>query len=282
MTVESPTGGRSSAADTAVANHAEAGRVLSAPVLVAKDLTVTYGDGFTALDRFTLDVRPGEVVALLGHSGSGKSTFMKAVTGMAPASAAQLTVDGQDVLAAAGAELRQLRSKVGYVFQHFNLVPQLSALTNVLTGGLHSAGPANALGLFPRRQRERALELLDRVGLADKARQRADSLSGGQQQRVAIARALMQNPRIILADEPVASLDPRLAGSVLALMRRIAREDGIPVVVSLHVVALAQRYADRFVALDGGRMIHAGSVTTLNRSMVADIYGQEGAPDEDH
>lgn len=258
------------------------GMHLPAPVLVAKDLRVTYPNGFTALERFTLDVRPGEVVALLGHSGSGKSTFMKAATGMAPASAAQLSIDGQDVLGASGAELRRLRSKVGYVFQHFNLVPQLSALTNVLTGGLHDAGPANALGIFPRRQRERALELLDRVGLADKARQRADSLSGGQQQRVAIARALMQEPRIILADEPVASLDPRLAGSVLRLMRRIAREDGIPVVVSLHVVDLAVRYADRFVALEAGQVRHTGSVEALTPDMVTDIYGQENEDDEEH
>ena len=255
---------------------------LATPIVVAKDLRVTYPNGFTALESFTLDVRPGEVVALLGHSGSGKSTFMKAATGMAPASATQLTIDGQDVIGASGAELRRLRSKVGYVFQHFNLVPQLSALTNVLTGGLHHAGPANALGIFPRRQRERALELLDRVGLADKARQRADSLSGGQQQRVAIARALMQEPRIILADEPVASLDPRLAGSVLRLMRRIAREDSIPVVVSLHVVDLAVRYADRFVALEAGQVRHTGSVEALTPEMVTDIYGQESEDDEEH
>lgn len=265
---------------------------LARPVLVAKDLSVTYNDGFTALDGFTLDVRAGEVVALLGHSGSGKSTLMKAVTGMAPATATQLTVAGQDVLAAKGTELRSLRSRVGYVFQHFNLVPQLSALTNVLTGGLHEAGALNRIGLFSHRQRTRALELLDRVGLADKAGQRADSLSGGQQQRVAIARALMQSPRIILADEPVASLDPRLAGSVLGLMRSIAREDGIPVVVSLHVVELARRYADRFVALDSGRIVHSGAIDTLTPAMIGDIYsqedlhgqdsGQEGAPGANH
>jgi phosphonate transport system ATP-binding protein len=254
---------------------------LARPVLVVKDLSVTYNDGFTALDRFTLDVRAGEVVALLGHSGSGKSTLMKAITGMAPATATQLTVAGQDVLAAKGAQLRSVRSRVGYVFQHFNLVPQLSALTNVLTGGLHEAGALNRIGLFSHRQRTRALELLDRVGLADKAGQRADSLSGGQQQRVAIARALMQSPQIILADEPVASLDPRLAGSVLGLMRSIAREDGIPVVVSLHVVELARRYADRFVALDSGRTVHSGAIDTLTPAMIGDIYGQEDLHDQD-
>lgn len=248
---------------------------LEPAVLTAKELTVTYENGFTALKGFTLDVRPGEIVSLLGHSGSGKSTFMKAVTGMAPATATQLSVAGTEVIGAGGAELRAVRSNIGYVFQHFNLVPRLSALTNVLTGGLHAAGPLNRLGLFPRAQRVRALELLDRVGLADKANNRADSLSGGQQQRVAIARALMQDPKIILADEPVASLDPRLAGSVLSLMRQIAHEDGIPVVVSLHVVELARRYTDRFVALDAGTATHRGSIAELNDHMVSSIYGED-------
>ncbi|RII42033.1 phosphonate ABC transporter ATP-binding protein [Galactobacter valiniphilus] len=254
------------------------GQRLDSPVLVAKDLSVTYKNGHTALSDFTLDVRPGEVVALLGHSGSGKSTLMKAVTGLAPATATQLSVDGTDIPGANAATLRAVRASTGYVFQHFNLVPQLSALTNVLTGGLHSAGPLSRAGLFSRAQREQALALLARVGLADKASARADSLSGGQQQRVAIARALMQGPSLVLADEPVASLDPRLAGSVLSLLRKIAHEDGIPVIVSLHVVDLARRYADRFVALDAGRITHAGPVASLTEDMVADIYG---SPEDD-
>ncbi|GHD00231.1 phosphonate ABC transporter ATP-binding protein [Zhihengliuella salsuginis] len=244
-------------------------------VLVAKNVSVTYEDGHTALKDLTLDVRPGEVVALLGHSGSGKSTFMKAATGLAPVSATQLTVGGIDLTTASGRTLRTVRSRVGYVFQHFNLVPQLSALTNVLTGGLHDAGALGTAGLFPRAQRERALALLERVGLADKAKQRADSLSGGQQQRVAIARALMQRPQLILADEPVASLDPRLAGSVLSLLRQIAHEDGIPVVVSLHVVELARRYADRFVALDAGRATVRGGADDLTDDAVSSIYGPD-------
>ncbi|MBG6085108.1 phosphonate ABC transporter ATP-binding protein [Zhihengliuella flava] len=248
---------------------------LAPAVLAAKDVSVTYEDGHQALSDFTLDVRPGEVVALLGHSGSGKSTFMKAATGLAPVTATQLTVAGIDLTRASGRELRAARAQIGFVFQHFNLVPQLSALTNVLTGGLHDAGALGSLGLFPRAHRERALSLLERVGLADKAKQRADSLSGGQQQRVAIARALMQRPQLILADEPVASLDPRLAGSVLSLLREIATEDGIPVVVSLHVVELARRYADRFIALDGGRITRRGAADSLTDAAVADIYGPD-------
>lgn len=247
------------------------------PVLVAKDVSVVYDNGFQALDGFTLDVRPGEVVALLGHSGSGKSTFMKAATGFAPATATQLTIDGVDVTTTTGADLREVRSRVGYIFQHFNLVPQLSALTNVLSGGLHKGGLLNTVGVFRREQRERALALLERVGLADKASERADSLSGGQQQRVAIARALMQQPRLLLADEPVASLDPRLAGSVLSLLRAIAEEDGIPVIVSLHAMHLARSYTDRFVALDDGQSSYTGSSTNLTNEMITKIYGQEGS-----
>jgi len=161
------------------------------------------------------------------------------------------------------------------VFQHFNLVPRLSALTNVLTGGLHNAGPINILGTFSAAQRTQALELLDRVGLAHKAKQPCRSLSGGEQQRVAIARALMQRPRLILADEPVASLDPRLAGNILGLLRDIAREEQIPVIVSLHVVGLARRYADRVLGLHSGEVVFTGTAAHITEKEVQQIYGTD-------
>jgi phosphonate transport system ATP-binding protein len=236
---------------------------------------VHYGP-VRALDGVDFEVHAGEVVALLGHSGSGKSTLMKALTQMAPATADLLRIGDTDVLAQRGKDLRALRSRVGNIFQHFNLVPNVSALTNVLTGGLHRAGPINHLGLFRRQQRERALTLLEWVGLQDQARQQTRTLSGGQQQRVAIARALMQEPEVILADEPVASLDPRLAGSVLSLLRRIAEERHIPVVVSLHVVELAQRYADRVIGLHSGVVVHESPARDLDREAVARIYGEGG------
>ncbi len=247
----------------------------TAPAVVrARNLRVVYGEQ-VALGNVDLDVHPGEVVALLGHSGSGKSTLMKTLTGIAPFTADTLTVAGREVAKQNPAGLRGLRSDVGYVFQHFNLVPRLSALTNVLTGGLHSAGPVNILGTFSRAQRTQALDLLDRVGLAHKSRQRCRDLSGGEQQRVAIARALMQQPRLILADEPVASLDPRLAGNILGLLRDIAREEQIPVIVSLHVVGLARRYADRVLGLHSGELVFAGPAANLTEKEVHQIYGTD-------
>ena len=249
------------------------------PVVVARGLRVHYGE-VRALDGVDFHAARGEVVALLGHSGSGKSTLMKAMTQMAPATAEELRIGETDVLNQRGRELRQLRARVGNIFQHFNLVPNLSALSNVLTGGLYGAGPSNLVGLFPRRQRARALELLDWVGLEDKARQQTRTLSGGQQQRVAIARALMQEPELMLADEPVASLDPRLAGSVLALLRRIAKERDIPVIVSLHVVDLARRHADRVIGLHSGLVVYEGPADEVDDDVVVAIYGEGGEFDD--
>lgn len=244
------------------------------PTVVGRRVRVQYGEQ-VALNSVDLDVRPGEVVALLGHSGSGKSTLMKALTGITPFTADALDVAGRDVLRQTPAGLRELRADVGHVFQHFNLVPRLSALTNVLTGGLHNSGPINILGTFGSAQRAQALDLLDRVGLAHKAKQQCRSLSGGEQQRVAIARALMQQPRLILADEPVASLDPRLAGNILGLLRDIARQEQIPVIVSLHVVGLARRYADRVLGLHSGEVVFAGPAAHITEKEVHRIYGTD-------
>ncbi|UVJ40551.1 phosphonate ABC transporter ATP-binding protein [Arthrobacter sp. CJ23] len=245
-----------------------------APTVRARKLRVQYGQQI-ALNSVDLDAYPGEVVALLGHSGSGKSTLMKTLTGIAPFTADTLEVAGREVSTQTAGGLRELRSDVGHVFQHFNLVPRLTALTNVLTGGLHSAGPINMLGTFSGTQRAKALELLDRVGLAHKAKQPCRSLSGGEQQRVAIARALMQQPRLILADEPVASLDPRLAGNILGLLRDIAREEQIPVIVSLHVVGLARRYADRVLGLHSGEIVFSGPAANITEEEVHQIYGTD-------
>ena len=244
------------------------------PVVVGRRLRVEYGSQ-AALNDVDLTVFPGEVLALLGHSGSGKSTLMKTLTDITRFTADALDVAGRDVARQSPAGLRELRSDVGHVFQHFNLVPRLSALTNVLTGGLHNAGPINLLGTFSSAQRGQALDLLDRVGLVHKAKQPCRSLSGGEQQRVAIARALMQRPRLILADEPVASLDPRLAGNILGLLRDIAREEQIPVIVSLHVVGLARRYADRVLGLHSGEVVFSGPAAHITEKEVQQIYGTD-------
>lgn len=259
---------------TPAAGLTQEGPTAAAPTVVGRRLRVEYGEQ-VALNNVDLTVYPGEVVALLGHSGSGKSTLMKTLTGITPFTADALDVAGRDVSKQPPAGLRELRSDVGHVFQHFNLVPRLSALTNVLTGGLHTAGAINILGTFSSAQRTQALDLLDRVGLAHKAKQQCRSLSGGEQQRVAIARALMQRPRLILADEPVASLDPRLAGNILGLLREIAREEQIPVIVSLHVVGLARRYADRVLGLHSGEVVFSGPAAHITEKEVHQIYGTD-------
>lgn len=247
--------------------------IVSPPVVAGRNIRVTFGDNI-ALDGVDLTVRPGEVVGLLGHSGSGKSTLMKTLTRLTDFTADELTVAGRDVAQQNGSDLRSLRSDVGYVFQHFNLVPRLSALTNVLTGGLYDAGAVNLIGGFGRTQRVEALELLRRVGLEGKASQQSRTLSGGEQQRVAIARTLMQHPKLILADEPVASLDPRLAGTILTLLREIARERQVPVIVSLHVVGLARKYTDRVIGLRDGRTVFNSRAEELNEEAVSTIYGE--------
>jgi len=251
------------------------------PLVTVRDLRVAYEDGDTVLEGVDLDLFPGEMVALLGASGSGKSTLMRSLTGFAPISGGSVRVAGHDVTNLARGELRTLRSEVGQVFQQFNLIPRLSVLTNVLTGGLHGAGAINLIGGFSSADRRRAIELLDRVGIAHKAGVPARSLSGGQQQRVAIARALMQRPRAILADEPVASLDPKLADSVLGLLREIAAEDGIPVLVSLHVLPLALAHSDRIVGLRNGEMIVSAPTSELDAERLAPLYREEH-DDDDH
>lgn len=262
------------------ASTAELCQVL--PVMTVRGLQVAYGQT-SVLDGIDLDLFPGEVVALLGASGSGKSTLMRSLTGFAPIAAGTVRVAGHDVTNLARGELRTLRSEVGQVFQQFNLIPRLSVMTNVLTGALHDAGPINVAGGFLTVHRRRALELLDRVGIAHKAAVPARSLSGGQQQRVAIARALMQQPKVILADEPVAYLDPTLAGSVLALLREIARQDGIPVLVSLHVLPLALAHSDRIVGLRQGKVLVSGITSQLDTAVLQTLYDDEHhGDDHDH
>ena len=252
----------------------------SSPPVAVRDLRVSYGST-PVLTGVDLDVHAGEIVALLGASGSGKSTLMKSLTGFAPITGGTVQVAGHDVARARGGDLRRLRSEVGQVFQQFNLIPRLSVLTNVLTGALHAAGPLNLVGGFTSAHRMRALELLDRVGIADKAALPARSLSGGQQQRVAIARALMQRPRLILADEPVASLDPRLADSVLGLLREIARDDGIPVLVSLHVLSHALAHSDRVVGLRHGRVMVSAPTAGLDAAALETLYDDGNHHDDD-
>ena len=245
-------------------------RNTTAPALRLDRLVKRFGDT-TAVDHVSLAVETGEVVALLGPSGSGKSTIFRCISRLARPDEGAVLIGGERIDLLEGRSLRTQRRAIGLIFQQFNLIGRLSAIDNVLAGRLGSVGAWRAvLRAFSADDRQLALAALDRVGLLEKAYQRADSLSGGQQQRVAIARVVAQQSRLILADEPVASLDPIAAKNVLTLLREIARERGIAVLCSLHQTDLARRFADRIIAMKAGRIVLDGAV--VGDEEIAAIY----------
>jgi phosphonate transport system ATP-binding protein len=244
--------------------------------LVIEHLTKVYPNGVRALDDMSLEVQDGEFVSIVGLSGAGKSTLLRCINRLVEPTAGRVVLDGVDITAASGAELRRLRCRIGIIFQQFNLVNRSSVLTNVLTGCLGTTSPVQSLvGRFESEDYERAFANLERVGILDKSYQRADTLSGGQQQRVGIARALMQEPRIILADEPVASLDPATSHSVMKYLEQVNREDGIIVLCNLHFLSLARRYATRVIALKDGRLVFDGLPKEIGPERFRQIYGEE-------
>ena len=243
-------------------------------VVKLSNVTKRFGTT-TALNGASIEVERGEIVVLLGLSGSGKSTLLRHVDGLEQPTDGTIEVLGQNVPGLSGRPLRTLRSKVGFIFQQFELVPTLTVVENVLTGALATLrGPRLGLWSYGRANKLAALGHLDRVGLLDRAYQRADTLSGGQQQRVAIARALMQNPEILLADEPVASLDPESSDQVMALFREIALDRGLTVLCSLHQVDLALSWADRIVGLRHGEVVLDTPAVGLTKAQVMEIYGR--------
>jgi phosphonate transport system ATP-binding protein len=226
-----------------------------------------------ALDNVSLEVSAGQMVALLGLSGSGKSTLLRTINGLHRPTSGEIRVLGTDVAAARRSELRMLRRQVGFVFQQFELVGRLTALENVLSGALGRVrGPRLGTMSYPLALRKEALARLERVGLADRAFQRAGTLSGGQQQRVAIARAMMQQPQILLADEPVASLDPETSDQVMDLMFSICQEQNITVVVCLHQVDLAMKWAERIIGLREGKLVLDVKSAAVDKTQVMDTY----------
>ncbi len=251
----------------------------SDPVLSIRAASKTFGSR-RALDQVSLDVARGEMIALIGPSGSGKSTLLRSIDGL------QTIDDGDGTIGAFGGpvqargkvsgEVRQARIRIGFIAQQFNLVGRLSLFSNVALGSLGRIPFVRGLfGWWPRETREAAMAALARVGVADYAAQRANTLSGGQQQRGAIARALVQKAKIILADEPVASLDPVSARKVMEILRDLNQSDGLTVVVTLHQVDYALRYCDRVVALKAGRKVYDGPASGLKREKLIDIYGPE-------
>src|SRR5262245_43610239 len=246
--------------------------LLPSAVVRVRGACVTYPNGHDALHAVDLHVEAGEFLVLLGPSGAGKSTLLRSLNGLVPLSAGQAEADDIGLLAGAAA-LRAFRKRTGMVFQQHQLIGRLSALANVLTGRLGYHGALRTLLPMPRADKLIALESLDRVGVLEYALRRVDQLSVGQQQRVGIARALAQRPRLMLADEPVASLDPATAMRVLALIHDVCKADGIAAVVSLHQVALARRFADRVIALAGGRVLFDGPPGLLDEAALARLYG---------
>jgi phosphonate transport system ATP-binding protein len=226
---------------------------MNPPLFEVRALSVTYGNGVIALKPTTFEIRPGEFVAVLGKSGAGKSTLLRAMNGLVPATQGEIMIQGGRV-APDQRSLRALRRRVAMVFQQHQLIGRCSALTNVLTGRLSAYPSIRTLFPLPRVDHEIALQSLERVGLLQEALRRCDQLSGGQQQRVGIARAIAQEPQLLLADEPVASLDPATAAEVLTLIKGICESSGISAVVSLHQVDLARRFGTRILGMSGGQL----------------------------
>ena len=243
------------------------------------NLTKVYDTGTRALEDVSFEVQDGEFMAVIGLSGSGKSTLLRCINRLVEPTSGEVWLGDLNITAARRSDLRDIRRQIGMVFQQFNLVKRSSVMTNVLSGRLGYTSPWSSLvNRFSREDRALAMQALERVGIADKGRDRADELSGGQQQRVGVARALMQSPKMILADEPVASLDPVLAHSILGYLEQLNKQDGITVLCSLHYLDLVQRYATQVIGLRDGRVVFRGdnaAIRALDDRRFKEIYGEE-------
>lgn len=242
-------------------------------MLEVRGLRVVYPNGFEALKSVSLSVDDGEIVAIIGRSGAGKSTLLRCVNGLQRITAGAIFLDGIDVAHVDSTALRDLRRKIGFIWQEYNVVERLSVIENVLTGRLGHSEPIRSLfHYFDRRHRAIAVRSLERVNLLHRATQRADRLSGGEKQRVAIARALAQEPRIILADEPVASLDIELSWQVMNDLVAVARDEGVPTLISIHQVDLARAFADRIIGIAQGVVVFDGPPSDLDEHMLDRVY----------
>jgi phosphonate transport system ATP-binding protein len=249
-------------------------------MLKVKGLTKAFGP-LLAVNDVSFEVPTGQMLGIIGRSGAGKSTLLRLINRLAEPTAGVVHYGATEVTALSGRRLRLWRRQCAMIFQQFNLVPRLDVLTNVLMGRLSYQPTARSLlKLFTAQERALALITLDRVEMAPSILQRADSLSGGQQQRVAIARALVQQPRIVLADEPIASLDPRNATRVMDILRSINRDDGITVLCNLHTIDAARAYCDRLIGIRAGRVVFDGAPQALDHAGIQDIYGGDGLDEQ--
>jgi phosphonate transport system ATP-binding protein len=249
-------------------------------MLQVKDVTRMFGQK-AAVDHISFTVDGPAFVGIIGRSGAGKSTFLRMMNRLTDASSGQIVVEGQNVLALKGAQARVWQSQCAMIFQQFNLVPRMDVASNVLHGILNRRGTLQTMfNIWPRADILRALEILDRLGISEQAPKRAEALSGGQQQRVAIARALMQDPKVILADEPIASLDPMNAQVVMDTLKKINVEDGRMVIANLHTLDTARRYCDRVIGMRDGRIVFDGTPDQLSTGVARDIYGADDSFNE--
>ncbi len=245
-------------------------------MLQVKDLVKIYPSGVKALDKVSFSVPKGQFLAVIGLSGSGKSTLLRCINRLVEPTEGEIIWNGKNVTDASQEEMRLIRRRIGMIFQQFNLVNRSKVITNVLAGRLGYVNPLlSSLNRFSSDDIEKAKQQLERVEILDKVDHRADKLSGGQQQRVGVARALMQDPEMILADEPVASLDPVLAHSIMVYLEKINKEDGVTVICSLHFLDLVHRYADHAIALNEGKIVFNGSPKEIDDRKFKDIYGKE-------
>ncbi|QIH79428.1 phosphonate ABC transporter ATP-binding protein [Macrococcoides canis] len=244
--------------------------------IIFKDVNKVYPNGHIGLDNVNLEINKGEFIVIVGLSGAGKSTLLRSINRLHEISSGDISIDGVSITQAKGNKLLMMRRNIGMIFQSFNLVKRSSVIRNVLSGrvGYHPTWKM-VLGLFPKKDKQIALEALDRVNIVEKAYSRADELSGGQQQRVSIARALAQEPKIILADEPVASLDPLTTKQVMDDLKRINQELGITIIVNLHFVDLAREYATRIIGLRAGKVVFDGPIEQATDNAFSHIYGRE-------
>jgi len=245
-------------------------------MLKVEHLTKVYDNGTVALEDVSFEVPEGQFLAVIGLSGSGKSTLLRCINRLIEPTDGTITWNGVSITDAGPEEMRRVRRNVGMVFQHFNLVGRSKVITNVLAGSLGYVNPMlSVVNRFPPEHLARAMAQLARVGLEEKAYERADNLSGGQQQRVGVARAMMQEPSMLLADEPVASLDPVLAHSIMQHLEQINDQDRVMVLCSLHFLDLVHRYADQAIALNDGKLVFEGKPVEIDDAKFKEIYGKE-------
>jgi phosphonate transport system ATP-binding protein len=242
-------------------------------VLEVRNLRLIYPNGYEALKSISFTAESGEIIGIVGRSGAGKSTLLRCINGLERPTSGEVILDGEDLTRLSSRNLGAVRGRIGFIWQEYNLVERISAMNNVLTGRLaHSHGLGSLFFHFTRQDREIAVRSLEQVNMLDRARQRADRLSGGEKQRVAIARAIAQEPRLILADEPVASLDPELSEQVLDDLSRVARAESLTTLINIHAVDLAKQFCDRIIGIAQGVVAFDGTPEMLDEAAMHRIY----------